>query len=212
LATNYSGQYQQTSGLIPFASSFGNNALYDLTTGMTLDDFQNIVTDSIDKNAGATENALYEAINVRKVIDAFIRVEMQNGGVQYNAFGGEKKQYVDFAFDSFCVLDYTFHHKVYQPFNNPTMFTDKRNFAMWIPMENNMYKVAGETEKVDVPPMRINYLKQGETSREWIETLTGGAIKAYTNNSDVAQIDFRSENAVEFFGSNRFGTITGQNL
>jgi hypothetical protein len=212
LAANYSAQYQQTSGLIPFAQSFGNNAQYDLTTGMTLDDLQNIVIDNINKNAGATENAFYEAISVKRVLDNVVTVQMQNGGVQYNAFGGDKEQYVKFGFDSFKVLDYTFHNKVYEPFNNPTMFTDKRNFAVWIPMENNMYKVDGQTEKVDVSPMRINYLKQGETSREWIETLTGGAIKAYTNNSDIAQIDFRSENGVEFFGSNRYGTLEGVNL
>ncbi len=216
LATNYSAQYSQVSGLIPFASSFGNNAVYDLTTGMTLDDFQNIVIDSLNKNAGATENALYESISLKKVLDSFIRVEMQNGGVQYNAFGGDAKQYVNFGFSSFKVLDYTFHNKVYELFNNPTLAgavgSRYRNFGFWVPMENNMYKVDGQTEKVDCPPMRVNYLKLGDNSREWRERLTGGAIAAYTNAKDVAQIDFLSENSPEFFGSNRFGTIEGMDL
>jgi hypothetical protein len=87
-----------------------------------------------------------------------------------------------------------------------------KDFAFWVPMENNMYKVDGQTEKVDCPPLRINYLKQGSTSREWIETLTGGAIAAYTSNSDTAKIDFRSENAAEFFGANRYGSIAGVEL
>lgn len=216
LATNYSAQYTQTGGLIPFAESFGNVPTYDLTSGMTLDDFQTIVIDNLNKNAGATENALYESISFKKVIDSFIRVEMQNGGVQYNAFGGDEKQYVNFGFSSFKVLDYTFHNKVYELFNNPTMAgavgSRYRNFGFWIPMENSMYKCDGNTEKVDCPPMRINYLKNGDVSREWKEQLTGGAIAAYTNTKDVAQIDFTSDNGAEFFGANRYGTISGVNL
>lgn len=211
LASNYSAQYTQTNGLIPFAKSFGNNPTYDLTTGMTLDDFQTIIIDTLNKNAGATENALYEAINVKKVLDAFLRVEMQNGGIQYNALGG-KEGYVNLGFSHFTVLDYTFHNKVYEVFNNPTMGVGYRNFAFWCPLEKNMYKIDGEKEKVEVPAMRVNYLKMGDTSREMIETLTGGAIKAYTNNSDIAKIDFRSENAFEAFGSNRFGTLEGVDL
>lgn len=213
LPTNYSAQYQQTSGLIHFAQSFGNNATYDLTTGMTLDDFQTITIDNINKNSGATENALYLGINTQAVLEAFIRVEMQNGGVQYNAFKGDVNQYVNFGFNSWKVLGYTFHSKVYELFNNPTLpGYIYRNFAVWIPMQNDMYKVDGEKEKVDCPPLRINYLKQGSMSREWIETLTGGAIAAYTSNSDTAKIDFRSENAAEFFGANRYGTILGTSL
>lgn len=213
LPTNYSAQYQQTTGLIPLAQAFGNNATYDLTTGMTLDDFQTIVIDNINKNSGATENALYTSINTQAVFEGFIRPEMQNGGVQYNAFNGDEKQYVNFGFSSWKVLNYTFHSKVYELFNNPTFAGYiYNNFAFWVPMENNMYKVDGETEKVDCPPMRINYLKQGNTSREWIETLTGGAIAAYTSKSDTATIKFLSENAFELFGQNRFGTVRGVNL
>lgn len=211
LASNYSAQYQQTNGLIPFAKSFGNNTIYDLTTGINLDDFQNMIIDTLNKNAGATENALYEAINVKKALDSFLRVEMQNGGIQYNALGG-KEAYVNLGFSGFCVLDYTFHNKVYEVFNNPTMAVGYRNFCFGVPMSKDMYRIDGVKEKVEVPAMRINYLKMGDTSREMIETLTGGAIKAYTNNSDIAKIDFRSENGAEFFGSNRFWTLEGQNL
>lgn len=211
LASNYSAQYTQTGGLVPFAQSFGNNPTYDLTTGMTLDDFQNIVTDTINKNAGATEYALYEAINVKRVLDSFLRVEMQNGGIQYNALGG-KEGYVNLGFSHFTVLDYTFHNKVYELFNNPTLAVAYRNFSFGVPMSKDMYKVDGEKEKVECPSLRVNYLKMGDTSREMIETLTGGAIKAYTNNSDIAKIDFRSENAFEAFGANRYFTLEGVNL
>lgn len=216
LANNYSAQYSQVSGLIPFAESFGNTPVYDLTTGMTLDDFQTIVIDNLNKNSGATENSLFESISLKKVIDSFIRVENVAGGIEYAAFNGKQDQYVNFGFKSFKVLDYTFHNKVYELFNNPTLAgavgSRYANFGFWVPMENNMYKVDGSTEKVDCPPMRVNYLKLGDKSREWIETMTGGRAPVPTNAKDVIQIDFLSENAPEFFGANRYGTLEGQNL
>lgn len=216
LPANYSAQYTQTSGLITFAGSFGNTPVYDITTGITLDEFQNIIIDTMNKNAAATENALYESISLKKVLDSFLRVEMQNGGIVYNSLGG-KEAYANLGFSGFTVLDYTFHNKVYSVFNDPTLAGNVssayKNFAFMVPMENNMYRIDNEKDKVDVPPMRINFLKMGDVDREWIETLTGGAIgKAYTNNSDVAKVDMRSENGAEFFGSNRYLTLTGKNL
>ncbi len=214
LPTNYSAQYQQTNGLLTFAASFGNNPTYDLTTGQTLQDFESIVIDTLSKNGGATENCLYESISYKSVLQSFLRVEMQNGAIQYNQLGG-KDAYVSLDFDSFKILNYTFHNKVYSVFNDPTLAGNVsgvyKNFAFLVPMENNNYQVVEKKEKVDCPPIRINFLKAGDTNREWIETLTGGAIKAYTNNSDTAQIDMWSECAFEGFGANRYITLTGVN-
>ncbi len=214
LATGYSAQYQQVNGLIPFAKSFGNNFTYDLTVGQTKNDFSNIVIDSLGKNAGATENCLYEDLQYKSVLQSWLTVEMQNGAIQYNALNG-KDAYVSMDFDSFKLLGYTFHNKVYSLFNDPTTLGSAnsvyKNFAFGVPMEMNMYQCVEKKEKVNVPALRVNYLKLGETSREWIETLTGGAIKAYTNNSDTATITFRSENSPEFFGSNRYFTVQGVN-
>ena len=210
LATNYSAQYTQTSGLIPFAKSYGNNPTYDLTTGLDKEDFSNIIIDTLNKNAGSTENALYEAINVKKVMDSFLTVEMQNGGIQYNAMNG-KEAYVNLGFSGFTLLDYTFHNKVYEVFNNPAMAVGYRNFSFGVPMSKDMYKCDGDKEKVEVPSMRVNYMKNGSVSREMIETVTGGVMAGYTSNADVIKIDFRSENGAEFFGSNRFFTLEGTN-
>lgn len=215
LNLNYSAQYQQVTGLIPFAGSFGNTPTYDLTTGLTLQDFETLIIDTLSKNAGATENCLYESISLKSLFGSFLRVEMQNGGVQYNQLGG-KDAYVSLDYESFKVLGYTFHDKVYSVFNDPTLAgavgSKYRNFGFIAPMENNMYQCVEKKEKVECPPMRINYLKQGNVSREWIETLTGGAIGAgYTNNGDYAKVDMRSENSPEFFGANRWATLTGVN-
>lgn len=217
LATGYSSQYAQTSGLLAFASSFGNNWTYDLTTGITLDDFQNNIINTLDKNAGATENAMYEAISVNKAVNDFVRVEMQNGAIQYDALGGSKDAYVKFDFNSFECLGYSFHQKRYQPFNNPTMFGNPSsaylNYAFGVPMSKDAYRIDGEKDKVDVSAMRINYLKLGDDNREWIENLTGGATNgSYTNDGDYRKVTMTSENAAEFFGSNRFWTLQGLNL
>jgi hypothetical protein len=212
LASGYSAQYQQVTGLIPFAESFGNTPKYDLTTGMTLDDFNNIVIDTLSKNAGATENCLYESISLRNVVESFLRVEMQNGAIQYNQLGG-KEAYVNLGFSSFDTLGYTFHNKTYSLFNDPTLLgaagSKYKNFGFLVPMEDNMYQAVERKEKVMVPPMRINYLKLDSDNREWKERLTGWDS---TNNGDYIQIDFLSENSPEFFGANRYLTLEGKNL
>jgi len=212
LPTNYSAQYQQTNGLINFAESFGNNSTYDLTTGMTLDDLKTIVIDTWSKNAGATENCLYESIAFKDVIQSVMRVEMQNGGIQYDQLNGGKDAYVNLDFDSWKLLGYTVHDTVYSVFNNPTLIAQGskyRNYAFSVPMQNDMYQCAEKKEKVSCPPMRINYLKMGNENREWKETLTGWN---FNNNGDYAKIDFISECAFEGFGANRFLSISGKDL
>jgi len=216
MPANYSAQFQTVNGLIPFCKSFGNNFTYDLTTGQTKEDFQNIIIDSLAKNAGATDNCLYEAISYKAVLQSWLSVEMQNGAIVYDNVVGGKDAFMSLDFEGFKLLGYRFYNKVYSPFSDPTGLGSAdsvyKNFAFMVPLENNMYKTVEQKEKVDCPPMRINYLKAGDTSREWIETLTGGAIKNYTNNSDVAKLDFKSECSPEFFGANRFASITGADL
>lgn len=206
--------YTQTEGLIPFAKSYGNNTTYDIGTGLTLDDYNNLVTDQIDKNKGDVENSQWMGILVRAQIDAFIRTNMQNGGVQFNALGGTEKAYVDFGFSSFRVLGYTFHNMTYQLFNDPTLLggiESYRNLLVGVPMSKDIYKLGDTKEKSTVPPLRINYKKAMNYSREWEEFPTGGANGVYTNNTDLRTINMRSENGIECFGNNRYYTVQGEN-
>lgn len=206
--------YTQTQGLIPFAQSYGNNTTYDIGTGLTLDDYNNLITDQIDKNKGSVENSQWMGILVREQIDAFIRTNMQNGGVQYNALGGTPKAYVDFGFDSFRQLGYTFHDMTYQLFNDPTLLGGieaYRNLLIGVPMGMDIYKLGDEKEKVSVPPLRMNYKKLGGYSREWEEWPTGGANGVYTNQDDLRTINMRSENGIECFGSKNYFTVQGEN-
>ena len=153
-------------------------------------------------------------ILVREQVDAFIRTNMQNGGIQYNALGGTEKAYVDFGFDSFRQLGYSFHDMTYQLFNDPTLLGGLeayRNLLIGVPMGKGIYKLGDEKEKTQVPALRINYKKLGGYSREWEEFPTGGANGTYTNQTDIRTINMRSENGAEFFGNNKYFTVQGQN-
>lgn len=209
----YDATLIRTEGLIPFCTSYNAQTTFSIISGLTLDDWQGIYTDTIDKNAGASEYSVLTAIQNRRAIESFIRDEMKNGGVQYNAFTGGEKQAVNFGFTSFQTLGYTSHLKTYQPFNDPTMLGANghqyRNLTLFIPMSKDMFAIGEEKRRVEVPSIRINYLSNEGYNREWEEWLTGGANGTYTNTVDTLQINFRSEFGFEGFGANRFTALKG---
>lgn len=208
----YDATLARTEGLIPFCSSYNAVTEFNINSGLTLDDYQTLITDSIDKNAGSTEYSVWTSIKNRQAIESFIRTEMKEGGVQYNAFGGDKKQYVDFGFDSFQTLGYTSHLFTYQPFNNPTMLGAAGHtygdLSLFIPMNNDVYAIGETKAKTTVPPIRVNYVKN-EQNREWEEWMTGGTGGVYTNENDSIAINFRTQCGFEGFGANRFLTLQG---
>lgn len=210
----YDATLVRTEGLIPFCSSYNAVVQFNTNAGLTLDDYQNLIIDSIDKNAGTTEYSVFTSIRNRVAIESFVRTEMKEGGVQYNAFGGDKKQYVDFGFDSFQTLGYTSHLFTYQPFNNPTMLGASGfsygDLSLFIPMNKEIYMLGEQKQKTEVPAIRVNYVKN-ESNREWEEWLTGGTGGVYTNQNDSIAINFRSHAGFEGFGPNRFVTLQGVN-
>jgi len=205
-----------TEGLIPFAKSYGNNTTYDIGTGLTLDRWNTLITDQVDKNKGATENSEWMGINVRAAIESFIRTEMKNGGVQYGAFQGDQKKAIDFGFDSFQTLGYTNHCMTYQLFNDPTLLGADgfgyKNLLVGIPMDKGIYKLGDQKESTEVPALRMNLLKLGGVNRGWEEFPLGGTGGVYTSGDDVKSINFRTNFGMEFFGSNRYFTVQGANL
>lgn len=208
----YDATLARTEGLIPWASSYNAVSEFNLNSGLTLDDYQTLVIDSIDANAGTSEYSIITSIRNRQAIESFVRVEMKEGGVQYGAFGGDKKQYVDFGFDSFQTLGYTSHLMTYQPFNNPTLLGAEghtyRNLSLFIPMNKEVYSLGETKTKTEVPAIRVNYVKN-EKNREWEEWLTGGTGGVYTNENDSIAINFRSHAGFEGFGANRTVTLQG---
>lgn len=216
LAT-YDASLLKTEGLDAFAGSYGNTNTYNIVAGITLEDWNNIITDQIDKNLGATENSVWASIRLRNSIDGFIRPEMKNGGIEYGMFNGEEKQYVNFGFSSFMTLGYTNQLKTYNVFNNPTLLgaagSKWLNYGWIIPASREMYLIGEKKEKTEVPSMRMNYVSQapagGSQSREWEEWLTGGTGGVYTNTSDTQKINFRSHYGFEGFGSKNYATLKG---
>ncbi len=210
----YDATLVRTEGLIPFCSSYNGTTTFNINTGLVLDDWNNIITDQLSKNGGATENSVWAAINVRNQIDGFIRPEMKEGGVQYGAFSGGKSQSVNFGFDSFQTLGYTNHLMTYQAFNNPAALGANghayQNLALIIPMSKDIYALGEKKEKTEVPSIRMNFVKQGSDNREWEEFLLGGTGGVYTNGNDSISINFRTHVGFEGFGSNRFASLQGE--
>jgi hypothetical protein len=213
----YDATLLKTEGLDTFAQSYGNITSYSLVTGITLSDFETMAIDQLDKNKAAAENSIWASIRLRQGIDGFIRDTMKQGAILYNSFTGGKEQAVNFGFDSFTTLGYTFHLKTYQLFNDPTTFgaTGQKwsNYGWVVPMEQSTYRLGEMKEKVDVPPVRMNYQSQtpagGTFSREKEEWLTGGTNGIYTTTTDNVKLNFRSTFGFEGFGANRFAVMQG---
>ncbi len=211
---------QSTEGLIPFIESYGNITTYNLISGVTLDDFETFITTQLDPNMGSDENALYLAIKLEKLVNAFIRDEMKEGGVQYAAFSGAdgEKQAVKFGFDSFNCLDYTFHKKRYNVFNYKKGLGAAGHrygyLGLVIPMDKKVRSIGYEGVEETVPCIRVNYMSQagagGPYSRDMEEFLTGGANGIYTERVDRVDMNWRTTRGFEGFAANRFGEFKKQ--
>lgn len=208
----------KTEGLVPFIKNYGNTTTYNSITGITKVDWQTMTTDQLDKYRGAKENGVFAGINLRVGIDNFISVEMQNGGVQYGAFGGGKDQYVNFSFSSFAIQGYTFHLKTYDMFNYKNMLGAAGQVynlsAMVIPMEQTVASFGSAGKKETVAPLRMNYVSQekagGAYSRLWEEWKTGAANGTYTNQNDSLECNWRSHFGFEAFAPGRYVWVTPQ--
>ncbi len=204
-----------TEALIPAIENSGNITTYSLITGIVRTDWENMIITQLDKNRGAKENTVWSGITLRAGIDRFIGAEMKNGGITYNVFGGNKEQTVNFGFDSFQMLGYTFHLKTYDVFNYPQMLgaagQPYTNMALVIPADKTVASIGPEKTKTEVPTLRINYVSQknagGSYSRQFEEWMLGGANGIYTQGVDQVSYNVRSHSGFEIFCPNRFVQI-----
>lgn len=201
-----------TEGLIPFIENYGNIANWNNINGITLQNWENMITTQLDRNIGSYENAVYAAIELRKLIDRFIRIEMKAGGVTYNMFDGDEKQAVNFGFDGFKSLGYTFLLKTYNVFNYKNLLGADghkyKDMAIIVPTDKKVRTIGYEGKSEMVPNIRMNYQSQkpagGTLSRDWEEWVTGGTMGVYTNQTDKVSINWRSTYGFEGFAANRF--------
>ena len=152
------------------------------------------------------------AIRVRSSIDNFVSQEMQAGAVQYNSFSGGKDQAVNFGYNGFTHLGYTFQLKTYKLLNNPTLLGDNNSFknsAIVLPLDKKAYSIGESRSKKNVNAFRMNYMSGDTGSRELEEFMTGGTGGVYTNTTDSQQMNLRSHFGFEGFGANRFNVLQG---
>ena len=213
----------RTEGLYPFASSYNALQVFNITAGLSLQDFEGYITDSIDRNNGTVEYTLLNSIYNDNAISRFIRSEMRQGGITYNTFAPSaaknkmtaKEQCVNFGFNAFTHSGYSFYQMVHKPFNDPTTLGADghvyKNSTIFIPMNQEIYGMGEMKEKTNVPSMRINYSKNGDTNRKYEKFLLGGTNGVYTNSTDSIQINFRTQCGFEGIGENRFLVLQGTN-
>lgn len=207
----------KTQGLDDAVLSGGQNATYNIVAGMSLDEWDDIIIDDLDKNKGMTENSVWASIRFRKSVDGFIRPEMKNGAISYGMFEGDAKKYIALGFNQFEHLGYTMDLKTYDLFNNPTWLgaTGSKwlNYGWIIPANREMYAIGESKEKVDVPSMRMNYASQGPAggpgSREMQEWLTGGTGPVFNNEADRVKLNYRMHFGFEIFGAKNFVAVRG---
>lgn len=203
----------KTDGLYAGATSSNAATTYNIASGLSLSDFEDLIADNLDQNNGAKENSLMASMNLRQAIDGFIRPEMQAGAVQYNSFAGGKEQAVNFGFNGFLVNGYSFMLKTYDLLNNPAMLganTAFNNSGLLLPMDKQAYSIGDSRAKETVNAFRMNYMKTQASDRELEEWMTGGTGGIYTNQVDAQTMNLRSHFGAEIFGANRFNVLQGQ--
>jgi hypothetical protein len=211
LAT-YDATLLKTKGLFSFAQSYNGTTNYNITPGVTLSDFEDMIIDQIDKNKGSMEYSGWCSIRLRQSIDAFIRPEMQAGAVVYGMFGGGKDQYVNFGFSGFEHLGYTFHLKTYNLLNNPSYLgntTKYQNMGVFIPMDYGSAREGTNMEKIETPALRMNYVKNGEYDREFREWLIGSNGPVNNTTLDKLDINYRTHFGFQGFRPNAYAFLQG---
>lgn len=194
-----------TNGLIPEVLANGINNTYSSISGWTVADGYNLVK-SLDKENGSYENLLMVGIDLSIDIDTEMKNTFQNGGVQFNAFGGKSEQAVKFGFDSFKLSNYTFHKKVYKAMNDvQTMGAVGYTFpseGIVIPMD----KQYDYSSKAMADSLRIRYSQAPDGSESRLMKHTVRDLNAITGD-DVYACDYLSQIGFELFAANRFAYI-----
>lgn len=207
-------QYTATSasfdGIIPNIEAYGLVTTYNLISGITLQDMEDLVLTQLVPNIGAQEYAVYSATAPMIYVSRFQRAEGKNGGIVYSALG-KQEDYFKYSFNSFEVGGRTFHFQPYGILDYPrglgAVGHDYSSMFIGMPLDkkNNTLDWNDITMSKNVPQFVINYLKSPDGySREWEDFMLGGIDGTYTENVDRRSINFRSTFGLQMFGINRF--------
>jgi hypothetical protein len=155
-----------TKGLIQTIRDRGVN--YATPTTWSVNDFYNL-TIALDKVRGAKENLFYYGNQLGISIDQAITNTMQNGGIQYNAFGAgnDKQKAIDLGFNSIKVGNYTFHLSGDASFNDPQLLamagSTYPNKGYIVPADSQNDAVSG----AKVPSLMLRYKASPSENRKY---------------------------------------------
>jgi hypothetical protein len=205
----YDATLLKTDGLYSFGTSYNAAVNYNIAAGVSLSDFTDLISDTLDKQGGSKENALKASLPLRFSIDAFIRPEMQAGAFVYGQSKG-MEQMVNFGYKGFTHGGYTFRLDTYDLLNNPTLLGANEAFnnsGVIFPLDKATFSIGDDRRKENVSAIRMNYMTKAGSDME--EFVTGGTDGIYTNDYDSQTVHFRSSFGFEGFGANRFCVLQG---
>lgn len=206
----YTATSASFDGMIPMMESYGNTMTYNLISGITLQDFEDLVLGQLMPQIAGNEYAVYSAGQPLVFVSRFQRAEGKNGGIVYNALG-KPEDYIQYSFNSFNVAGHTFHFKHYGmlDYKNGLGAAGHKYSSMFLglPLDKTNRSVNWDdvTVSKETPQFVINYLKSEDGyNREWEDFMLGGANGIYTEAVDRISVNYRSTFGLQMFAMNRY--------
>lgn len=187
-----------TKGLLQTIRENGIN--YATPASWTTTDFYNLNI-ALDTERGATENMFYYGNQLGVAIAQALTNTMQNGAIQYNAFGegDSKKKAIDLGFNSIRVDSYTYH------LGQDATFKDPQLLAMpgsTYPSKGYIVPADAQNDAVSgskIPSLQLRYKQAPSENRKyktWNRDITVDGV-------DKIRTEELCEMGLEVFGANR---------
>jgi hypothetical protein len=197
-------------GMIPFIDLYGSHLLYSGITGMTRQDFENLILTQLLPAVAPVEFAVWSAGSPTTMKDEFMRDNFKNGGIVYGFFGQNEEQYANFQFNSFCLSGKSFHWKHMADFDYaPALGAAGQGYNsmfLGLPLRKSNKTVDWDdmTATKNLPDFVINHQGGEGYSREWEEFKIGGINGTYTEGKDRLIVAARSTYGFEGFAANQY--------
>ncbi len=190
-----------TEGLIPFILANGTTANYSGITGFTLADHETLIKE-LDKQKGSKQNLFEVGIELSGQIDRELGDRFTAGAISYGNFNFDDAKRVSLEFDTYSIMNYTFHKRTYDAFNDlQTLGAAGYTFpkdGMILPMDNRTLMDNGT--RMSVPSLRIRYLKDREMKVSFADLFE-------IDGTDKIDIRYLSQSGFEGTAGNRFAYV-----
>lgn len=196
---------QTSNGLLDNINSNGITYGYSSVTGFGITDMF-AFSEDIDANKGAMENWLFLGINLSSNFDQNIMSSFQNGAISYASFGEQGQDVaINLGFRSVQVNNYTFHKKVYKPFNDPNMFGTTgytyNQEGFMIPADSGNDAKTGD---------KISSIAVRTVKNRGLVANSVDLMKVGDDGADKKQVRYLSHKGLQTYGIGRFGYIFKQ--